>query len=117
MEDHRGLVPNDINMEFSTGNDRLGIRAVVPSLHKSSTPRAQSLYDNSFKVKAAQLWNLLPKETKTLESLEAFKASLSTFMGKIVDEPPVTGYTTTDRNSMLDKSGPRIAPSGGLQMK
>ena len=106
------MAPNDINMKF-TGNIRLGIRAVVPALHKSATTKAQTCYDNSFRVKAAQLWNLLPQKTKTFESLEKFKISLSKFLVSIPDKPPVTGYTTVNRNSLLNWAN----QSGGLQMK
>jgi hypothetical protein len=56
-----GLAPNDINMEFKT-HQRLGTKAVIPELNTKAQRSISTHYDNSFGVKAAKLWNLLPKE-------------------------------------------------------
>jgi len=106
-----GYVPNDINMEF-VENRRFGTQVVVPTMTKTASSRAKTFYDRSFGVKAAQLWNLLPAETKTFESLDRFKISLSTFLKKVPDRPPTTGYSTANHNSLLDW----FNQSGGLQM-
>ena len=103
--------PNDINMEFKE-HPRLGIRAVIPTLNTQATKAASTLYDNSFAVKATQLWNILPASTKTFESLDKFKVSLSTYLDSFPDQPPVTGYSMINRNSLLDWA----TQSGGLQM-
>lgn len=97
------IVPNDIGMKF-VDNKRLGTRAVVPAFNRISTMKAKTYYDNSFGVNAAQLWNLLPAEAKTFHSLDKFKISLSKFLSDIPDLPPVTGYSTGNRNSLLDRS-------------
>ena len=91
---------------------RFGIQATVPSLKTSASSKAKACYDKSSHVKAAQLWNLLPATTKDLDSLDKFKISLSTFLRRFPDKPPVTGYSTANRNSFLDWSN----QSGGLQM-
>ena len=106
----QGIAPNDIAMEF-TENKRQGIQVTIPSLNKPSSAKAKTCYDNSFHVKAAKLWNILPKETKTFDSLDNFKTSLSTFLKSIPDRPPVTGYTTAHHNSLLDW----CYQSGGLR--
>ena len=96
-----GLVPNDIPLEFRESK-RLGTRAIVPSLNKNATRSALSTHDNSFAVRAAKLWNILPKHLQTNDSLDTFKVSLSTFLKNIKDRPPVNGYTTANHNSLLD---------------
>ena len=105
-----GIVPNDLEIKFIESK-RHGVQVLVPSLNRTSSNKAKTCYDNSFSVKAAQLWNILPKEVKTSESLDTFKVSLSTFLRKIPDKPPVTGYTTAHHNSLLDWSN----QSGGLR--
>ena len=82
-----GHVPNDLNMQF-VENRRFGIQVVVPALNKAASSKAKTCYDNSFRVKAVQLWNLLPTETKDFASLDKFKTSLSTFLRKFPDKPP-----------------------------
>ena len=60
-------------------------------------------YENSFGVKAAKLWNLLPKEVNTIQVLEIFKSSLAKFLKGFPDTPPTKGYTasTNSTNSTL----------------
>ena len=108
----KGSVPNDLEMKFSVSK-RYGIQVTVPFLKNTSSSKAKSCYDNSFHVKAAQLWNILHKDVKTFESLDKFKVSLSTFLKKIPDKPPVTGYPTAHHNSLLDW----FNQSGGLRLK
>ena len=94
------MVPNNIDVKFND-NGRLGIKAVVPSLKRSSYAKAQSLYDNSFAVKGPKLWNILPKFVKEQNTLQGFKISLQKFLDGISDQPPVFGYTTPNNNSLL----------------
>ena len=105
-----GYVPNDLGMQFVESR-QFGIQATVPSLKTSASRKAKACYDKSFHVKAAQLWNLLPAATKDFDSLDKFKISLSTFLQRFPDKPPVTGYSTANHNSLLDWSN----QSGGLQ--
>ena len=106
----QGIAPNGLDMKFTEDN-RQGIQVTIPLLNKPSSAKAKTCYDNSFHVKAAKLWNILPKETKTFESLDKFKIALSTFLKNIPDRPPVTGYTTAHHNSLLDW----CYQSGGLR--
>ena len=74
-----GKVPNNINMTFYT-SARLGVRATVPTYNHKAQKSVSSAYDNSYGVKATQLWNTLPKHVNTLPSLDSFKVALGEFM-------------------------------------
>ena len=96
------IVPNDIGMKF-VDNKRLGTRAVVPAFNRISTMKAKTYYDNSFGVNAAQLWNLLPpSRSKDIPLVR--KIQNITVLSDSPDLPPVTGYSTGKRNSLLDRS-------------
>jgi len=96
-----GLCPNDLQITFSEGSNRLGL-AVLPPLTRSSRASSQSLYDNSFAVVGPKLWNILPASTKNKDSITSFKASVYDFCSRYPDTPPVRGYTPANRNSLLD---------------
>ena len=66
------LAPNDLNMQFYH-NERRGSCCSIPAVIKSSKAKYQSLYDHSFHVIAAKLWNLIPKEIKSKPSINSFK--------------------------------------------
>ena len=93
--------PNDIGVMFSQPS-RLGIKAKVPVLQKGSTQRHQSLYDTSFAVHGPKLWNIIPSELTLQTDFQNFKNSLTEFLSKVPDKPPVTGYTSPNRNSLLE---------------
>ena len=61
-------------------------------------------YENSFGVKAARLWNLLPRHINEQETLDGLKMALGVFLKEFPDTPPTTGYTTVNSNSLLDWS-------------
>ena len=88
-------------MTFSK-SDRLGMRVKVPPRAKGCPSAVSSLYENSFSVKAAKLWNLLPKSVYTIEDLDSFKVAVGKFLDKMPDTPPTPGYTSQCRNSLLD---------------
>lgn len=93
--------PNNIEMVFYN-NNRLGVRAKVPTyVHKAQTSRATA-YDDSFGVKAARLWNILPKSVNQQPTLDTFKVALGAFLDRLPDTPPVPGYTPQNSNSILD---------------
>ena len=83
----------------------------VPPLAKNCPLAVRTLCENSFSVKAARLWNLLPKTINTIEDLDVFKAALGDYLGKVPDQPPTPGYVTTCSNSLLDWN----IQSGGLR--
>jgi len=96
-----GLCPNDINMGFKE-HQRNGTRVVIPTLDTKAPKAAMTLYDNSFAVRGGRLWNTLPKEVNQMTELHSFKEKLGSFLNKIPDKPPVRGYSTSNRNSILD---------------
>ena len=81
------------------------------ALNTKASKAAVSVYDHSFKVSAAKMWNVLPKEVTEKNTLESFKIALGYFLQKLPDEPPVSGYTTTNNNTIVDWYNQR----GGLQ--
>ena len=98
-----GLAPNDINMKLHS-HSRLGIKITLPPVNNKAQAQVKTDYENSFKIKAARLWNLLPKDINTINSLNEFKGGLGRYLRKIPDTPPVPGYTAVNRNSLLDWS-------------
>ena len=103
-----GQCPNDINVRFCAPS-RLGTKAVVPSLSKTSTQRNQSLYDGSFAVMGPRLWNVIPAKLHSIENLTQFKTKLRVFLNEFPDEPPIPGYICRNKNSLLDWFGSKDA--------
>ena len=93
-------VPNDIGIEWRMCN-RKGIVVKIPRM-PSSVAKINSMYDNSFKVYAAKTWNCLPKSVNTANTLVTFKSKLDDFLLTVQDCPPVAGYSTANRNRLLD---------------
>ena len=56
-----GHAPNDIGMEFQQQHRR-GVKAIVPLFRNAAQKSVSTVYDNSFGVKAARLWNILPQD-------------------------------------------------------
>ena len=101
-----GVSPNDIGMKFRE-TSRRGTIAVTPPLVKGCSQRNQSLYDGSFAVLGARLWNVVPVDVKSLKTFLSFKEKLSEFLASFPDNPPVRGYSCTNSNSLLDWAGAR----------
>ena len=51
-------------------------------------------YFHSFGIRAARLWNALPKEVNTAETLDFFKVMLEQWLEQFPDCPPVKGFTS-----------------------
>ena len=79
--------PNDIKMVFYE-SDRLGVRAKVPPEQKNCPSSISSIYENSFSVKAAKLWNILPKSVNTAKDLDSLKVAPGKFLERFQDTPP-----------------------------
>ena len=93
------ISPNDLNIEFSE-NDRRGIQAKVPKITKEAKMRYRSQYDASFAVRGPMLWNRIPTQITTKQTLEGFKSALTTWLYSLPDSPPIQG--TSSRNSLLE---------------
>ena len=86
---------------------RHGTKAVIPSLTKCSSPRNQTFYKSSFAVRGPKLWNKVPVAIKAEKTFDGFKVSLSKFLALIPDNPPVSGYTCSWSNSLVDFTSTR----------
>lgn len=91
---------NDLQVIFKE-NSRRGPIASIPPL-VSPLSKAQTLFDNSFPVKGAQLWNLVPQNTKLIVTIEHFKIELDKWLLLFPDRPPVHGYSVQNNNSVLE---------------
>ena len=109
-----GAAPNDINMEFKE-NTRLGIKAIIPKINTKAQTSVSTHYFNSFGVKAARLWNILPKEVNEKCTLDSFKNSLGGFLSRIPDTPPTSGYTAANNNSLIQWNTQRISTHRGSE--
>ena len=97
----QGKVPNDINMQFSF-NERRGFQVTIKPMINAYS-KGQTIYDNSFIITGAKLWNLLPLQVNAISSsLNVFKSALSKFMNLFPDNPPVAGYQRMNNNSLLE---------------
>ena len=92
------LAPNDLPLQFHE-TTRRGICIKIPPLVKNCKPKFQKLYDESFTVTGAKLWNLIPKGIKAKCSMDSFKAALTKFIMMVPDNPPVPGIAS--QNSLL----------------
>ena len=95
-----GLYPNHMKIEFKTHTRTNSIRAVLKSLPKVAGSLL-SKFEESFVIKAAKLWNLLPSDVTHLTELFAFKAGLDKFLKNTPDLPPISGYPYQHNNSLL----------------
>ncbi len=98
-----GKAPNNIGMIFYS-SPRLGIRTNIPTFNHRAQTSISTAYDDSFGIRAARLWNTLPKIVNSQTTLESFKTALSGFLRQFPDKPPVPGYTPPNSNSLLDWS-------------
>ena len=95
----KNLAPNEIGMTFYQ-NQRKGLMCKIPPITKNAKIKFQKLYDSSFHVSGAKLWNKLPKDVKEKRTLDSFKNALTKFIMSFPDNPPIHG--TSSRNSLLE---------------
>ena len=95
------IIPNDINLEFNFNDRKDCFIANVKSMPKVRG-RILSIYESSFQIKAAKLWNKIPGKITELENLNSFKKRLDAYLILYPDRPPVTGYYHTNTNSLLE---------------
>ena len=93
--------PNNIGLK-TYNSSRLGIKITIPKFNHQAQKSYSTAYDDSFGIKAARLWNLLPKSVNSHTSLDPFKVALCGFLNQFPDRPPVPGYTPPNSNSLLD---------------
>ena len=66
--------------------------------------RPLTQYEQSFVIKGAKLWNVLPPKLTHINNLNLFKSELKFFLSKIPDKPPLPGYPFLNNNSLLEQS-------------
>ena len=76
-------------------------------LSRLSSLSNRTLYDSSFAVRGPKLWNKVPVNIKAEATFESFKVSLSKFIALIPDNPPISGYSCSWSNSLVDYSPSR----------
>ena len=96
-----GVVPNDMKIEYHH-NERLGIRASLPSMFTGCRQRVRTLYDSSFAYIGPNLWNMLPKRINLIGDQHKFKGELTKFVLSLPDKPPVHGYVRANNNSLVE---------------
>ena len=95
----KGLTPNYLDMEFFESTRR-GPCCKIPSLSKTCRPKIQKMYDESFRVNGAKLWNAIPVVIRRKTSLGSFKSALTRHLLLLQDNPPIPGFSSA--NSILD---------------
>ena len=72
-------------------------------MNKSAQLSVRTDYDYTFRVRAAQLFNVLQSELQSIEILDSFKVGLEDLMKQYPDTPHVQGihYTPMNNNSLL----------------
>ena len=90
---------NDLGLQFRF-SERRGIVVLIRPLSNTNL-KAQTLYDNSFAVLAAKLWNLLPANVTLMTCFSTFKAGVDHFLSQFPDKPPIQGYPYVNDNSLL----------------
>ena len=93
------LSPNDLQLEF-IDSARRGPCCKIPPLSKTSTAKSQSIFDKSFRINSAKLWNKIPKEIRVKPSFGSFKSALTKYLLRLQDHPPVPEISSY--NSILD---------------
>ena len=78
------LLPNDVNVKFRPLS-RLGVKAELPTINRSSRVANQTLFEKSFAVVGPQLWNWLPSQLSVIENRNIFKCNLTEFMKGLCD--------------------------------
>ena len=89
----KNLVPNvGLNSKYS---QRRGRVLVPPAVHKNSTQAAATMRRNSFRGKAAFLFNCLPAHLRNIPldtPMSSIKRAVDSFLKTITDEPVLEGY-------------------------
>ena len=114
----QGLVPN-CGLVVKT-SDRRGLEIEVPKL--KGTQRIQTLWERSFQVSGANIFNSLPKSIRNFKSsnIDEFKTKLDKYLETLPDEPKLSNYIPTGcnqfsaspSNSIVDQARTRLRRHG-----
>ena len=95
-----GLVPNNCKLEFYE-TSRHGTNCRRPKL-KASMVHLSTVRLHFFTSTGPAIYNILPVKVKQAKSLDQFKSLLDRFLSTIPDLPPTPGYSTINKNSILE---------------
>ena len=95
------LVRNDIELQFKRCPRTSREKAKLKPMPKTTGKRL-SIYENSFVIRAAKLWNKLPPQLAADSNLNTFKLNLDKWLASFPDQPPIQGYYHSSKNSILD---------------
>ena len=108
------FIPNT-NIKFRPPS-RLGIQAIVPAINTRARVANRTLYDGSFFVLGPTLWNALPSELTTIQTIAGFKKKLNNLVDSLPDNPPITGYMRAHNNSLPEVLSLRRINQGRSQV-
>ena len=93
------ITPNDLQLQW-IHSDRRGIRIKIPPITRNAKLKFITKFDDSFRVRAAMLWNTIPPNLTLKCSMDSFKNGLTKYLSSLPDRPPIQGYPS--RNSLLE---------------
>ena len=76
------LIPNSFNLTFKEGRRSSAMKAELKPMPKLRG-KTLTLYEESFLIKSAKLWNILPGDLTNIQSLTLFKTKLGQFLSKV----------------------------------
>ena len=96
------LIPNSFNLTFKKARRSAAMKAELKPMPKLRG-KTLTLYEESFLIKSARLWNILPGDLTNIQSLTVFKTKLAKFLSDVPDHPPFPGYPFTSDNSLTQQ--------------
>ena len=99
----QGVVPNGLGIQSFT-NARRGRFISIPDFRALSNKKIEKLRDTRFSVRAARLFNCLPKHLRDASNLSVsrFKSLLDAWLATVPDQPQSAGYRNeSGSNSLL----------------
>ena len=94
------MVPNSTGISFYN-HIRQGPKANLPRIHHTAQKSVQTLREESFGIRAIQLFNRMPASVRLSTSVDNLKVNLGGFLDTIPDKPPVAGYVALGDNSLF----------------
>ena len=96
------VYPNSVDLSFKTHARSNAVKAILKPIPKAKG-KLLNLYDESFIIRAAKLWNVLPPPLTNILTLDSFIDQLDNFLDTIPDEPPLNGYHFKNNNSLVEQ--------------
>ena len=96
-----GINPNTVNMDFKLHSRSGSIKATIKPLPRIRG-RILTSFEQSFTIKAAKLWNVLPAKLTNVTSLDLFRRELDKCLKEVPDKPPLPGYPHISDNSLTN---------------